>query len=217
MVGQLVTKLTTSLMLLTGKEEKQLSLLDHGSTQDVIDMDDNERLRLIIELINNRLEPKKVFANTFVLGEVFKSRVTEGDTRLFFWESFHEKFIQNNLERKIAIRTDLGALEQYRLPIRMRGGEIQKACKNPEYMNFDTFFCVAYLLIFEKETAKECFGMELLKREYYIFHVKMNGMLLAARLYWDGDEWNFRTSGFDYLNPWGGGILFLYFPATSEK
>lgn len=190
--GALSTAMYTSIMgMIEGDYEHMLDTFDGGSVQNFIDAKPEERLIMLSEWFNNGCKLNKVFANTFILGEVFKARATEGDTRLYFWESFDKKFIQNNLERKIDIRTDLRALKQYRLPTNMRDGDIQKECENPGYMNFDTFFCVAYLLIFEKETAKECFGMELSKTEFYVFHVKMDdGTIFAVNLYWVGGGWS---------------------------
>ena len=217
--GALITAVHTSIMgMIEGDYEHMLDTFDGVSVQNFIDAKPEERLQMLQEWFNNGCKLKKVFANTFLLGEVFKARATEGDTRLYFWGDFDKNFIQNNLERKIAIRTDLGALKQYRLPRNMQDGEIQKACKNTGYMDFDTFFCVVYLLIFEKETAKECFGMELSKSENYIFHVKMDdGTVLAVGLCWRGDGWYFGADDFDPLDPWNEGFVFVYFPATNKK
>lgn len=202
---------------ITGGNERMLDTYDGSHVQDFIDAKPEDRLVMLREWFNNGCKLKKVFANTFILGDVFKARETEGGTRLYFWESFDKNFIRNNLERKIAIRTDLGKLSQYGLPRNMRDGAIQQACKNPGYMDYDTAFCIWYLLIFEKETAKQLFGIELSKNEYYVFHVKMDdGTVLAVSLRWYGDGWSFLAFTFDGQYEWREGDVFVYFPATKK-
>ncbi len=170
-----------------------------------------------IKWIQNGCRMNYILANAFRVGDIFRHRAEKGDRRLWLSDNTQNWIVKPNLERVVPVRIDLGKLSDYRLPKSMNDSAIQIATNNPGCMDLDTFFCVAYLLIFQPKLAKEVLGYELKKDAWYLFHVELaDGTKVAMDLDGRGDEWNFCASAFGDDDTWPEGRVLLFF-ATSAK
>ncbi len=194
------------------EKSKKISEIDGQKIQDAIDMPDKENfLSEFIKWINNGCKLTYQLVNGFVFGDVFKHRAETGDKRLYFGDNYRELCVIPNLKKFIAIR-ELGRPNEYRLPKSMKDSEIQTATDNPGNMDFETYCCLKYLLIFQPELAEQFLGgYKLNKKEWYVMHVELpDGRVVAVGLGWGGGEWYFYAFSLGGLT-WCKGDLFLSF------
>jgi len=163
-----------------------------------------------IKWINNGCRLNKILANAFTVGDIFHHRAEEGDRRLWLSENT-QSYLKPYLKKVIPIRTDFGKLSEYCLPNNMNDSSIQKNAGNPGLVEFETFLCVMYLLIFVPELGKQVLGYTLRKDKWYLFHVMIDGKKVAFAVYWLGVVWRFDTNGFGSGRVWSEGTLFLSF------
>lgn len=211
-LGALLTMLHTVWMgMLTGKSDK-FADIDGDKIQEAIDIPDKENfLAELIKWINNGCRLEYILANTFTVGTMFRHRAEKGDKRLYLSDNTQAWYIKPYAQRVIAVKTDLPKISEYRLPGNMDDTAVQEAKGNPGFMDFDTYMCVMYLLIFQPELAKQVLGYELRKDKWYLLHVELpGGKKVAVDVNWDAGEWFFLVSDVDGRT-WDGGDLFLYF------
>ncbi len=170
-----------------------------------------------IKWINNGCRLSYNLINGFVVEQIFRHRAEKGDRRLYFGDQFKAWCVAPYLKHTVAIRTDLGAVSEFRLPRNMNDSTIQSEAGNPGFMDIDTFFLLWFMLIFNPELGKQVLGYEIRKEKWYLCHVELPGSVrVAVRVFWDDGGWRFGADAFDDGGDWRGGYILLSF-ATAAK
>ena len=166
-----------------------------------------------VKWINNGCQLNTILVDSFIVDNIFRHRAESGDRRLYLGDNFQNWVIKPNLKKIIPIRTDIGELKKYCLPSNMNDSSIQANTNNPGFIEFDSFLCILYLLIFQPELGKQILGYTLQKDKWYVLHVMVDGKKVACHVHWRGDEWRLHAYEFAASARWYGGSVFL-FPAT---
>ena len=202
---------------------KNVSGMTRGQGHEICNQVDNACKELGInaeEFLSNLIREKFFFkktkeilsthsnSETFKISDIFSHRAETGDKRLWLSDNFTNWVLKPNSEKLINIQ-NIGKLNLFTLPESMSDTKIQQAVGNPGYMTPEDFFLVMYLLIFEIEKGKEYLDFSLEKFKCYIFHIVVNGKLVAVYVFWNNDVWYFHAYDFDDGDDWLGGRVFV--------
>jgi hypothetical protein len=155
-------------------------------------------LQKIIDFIYETLKLKDL--KSFVVSEKFGHRIA-GQVAQWMSDTF-QKYHNKYKDTLIVLPDVLPTVKKYVLPNNMNDTTIQKNTKSKP-MTWAEYSLAKYCLLY---------GGQAVKGKVYIFHVEVDGEVLALFLYWNVDEWYSYGYSFAHGGDWNAGIVFVSLP-----